>query len=84
MSTAAKIHSITRRRNPMLLRAYDCEGFYDEMFDTQGNARPESQLLVETLGGLEEGQLQRCQHAAERILLQLGISFNVYGVSAGN
>ncbi len=62
---------------------YQTDGFYDEMFDPQGAARPESRLLLETVESLEEGQLQRCQRAAERLLLQLGITFNVYGDSAG-
>lgn len=62
---------------------YQSDGFYDEMFDAQGMARPEARLLLETVESLEEGQLQRCQRAAERLLLQLGITFNVYGDSAG-
>ncbi len=62
---------------------YDTGGFHDEMFDATGRARPEAQLLLETLGSLGEGQLQRCQLAAERVLVQLGITFNVYGESAG-
>jgi uncharacterized circularly permuted ATP-grasp superfamily protein len=67
----------------MQFTKYHTEGFYDEMFDHDGTARPEAQLLLETIQSLEEGQLQRCQHAAERLLLQLGITFNVYGDSAG-
>jgi uncharacterized circularly permuted ATP-grasp superfamily protein len=67
----------------MRLDAYDAGGFYDEMFDTEGQARPEARLLLDTIGSLEDGQLQRCQQAAERILVQLGITFNVYGDSAG-
>ncbi|MEP7351855.1 MAG: circularly permuted type 2 ATP-grasp protein [Acidobacteriota bacterium] len=67
----------------MLLSSYDADGFYDEMFDAEGGARPEARLLLETLGSLQEGQLQRCQQAAERLLIQLGITFNVYGDSAG-
>ena len=67
----------------MRLNTYDAGGFYDEMFDAAGNARPEARLLLESIGSLEEGQLQRCQQAAERILVQLGITFNVYGDSAG-
>jgi uncharacterized circularly permuted ATP-grasp superfamily protein len=65
------------------LSSYDTGGFYDEMFDEAGQPRPEARLLLETIGGLGEGQLQRCQQAAERILVQLGITFNVYGDSAG-
>lgn len=67
----------------MHLRAYQNDGFYDEVFDADGAARPEARLLLETLEELEEGQLQRCQQAAERLLIQLGITFNVYGDAAG-
>jgi uncharacterized circularly permuted ATP-grasp superfamily protein len=45
--------------------------------------RPEARLLVDTIESLEEGQLRQCQQAAERLLLQMGITFNVYGDSAG-
>lgn len=67
----------------MQLAGYDIGGFYDEMFDAAGNARPEAQLLLETVSALQDGQLQRCQKAAERLLVQLGITFNVYGDSTG-
>src|ERR1700688_2040689 len=53
------------------------------MFDASGQVRPEARLLLETIQSLEEGQLLRCQRAAERVLLQMGITFNVYGDSAG-
>jgi uncharacterized circularly permuted ATP-grasp superfamily protein len=62
---------------------YQKDNFYDEMFDAHGVARPEARLLLETVESLGEGQMQRCQRAAERLLLQLGITFNVYGDSAG-
>ena len=62
---------------------YQTDGFYDEMFESEGMPRPEARLLLETIGSLEDGQLQRCQQAAERILVQLGITFNVYGDAAG-
>jgi uncharacterized circularly permuted ATP-grasp superfamily protein len=67
----------------MQFAQYQNDGFYDEMFDAQGAARPEARLLLETVESLDDGQLQRCQRAAERLLLQLGITFNVYGDSAG-
>ena len=67
----------------MQFSQYQNDGFYDEMFDAQGAARPEARLLLETVESLGEGQMQRCQRAAERLLLQLGITFNVYGDSAG-
>ena len=67
----------------MQIDNYDTGGFYDEMFDQAGQPRPEAKLLLDTIGSLGDGQLQRCQQAAERILVQLGITFNVYGDSAG-
>ena len=67
----------------MRFDAYQTEGFHDEMFDVGGQVRPEARLLLETIQSLEEGQLLRCQRAAERLLLQMGITFNVYGDSAG-
>jgi uncharacterized circularly permuted ATP-grasp superfamily protein len=67
----------------MQFDTYQTDGFHDEMFDENGRARPEASLLLETIQSLEEGQLERCQRAAERLLLQLGITFNVYGDSSG-
>jgi uncharacterized circularly permuted ATP-grasp superfamily protein len=67
----------------MQLSSYQTQGFYDEMFDAEGNAREEARLLLEKIESLEEGELLRCQHAAEALLLQMGITFNVYGDSAG-
>src|SRR5262245_31594303 len=67
----------------MRTNGYDTGGFYDEMFESDGRPRAEAQLLLETIAALGEGQLERCQQAAERILVQLGITFNVYGDAAG-
>jgi uncharacterized circularly permuted ATP-grasp superfamily protein len=63
--------------------SYQTDGFYDEMFDPEGQPRPEAKLLIEAINSLEEGQLLQSQRAAERLLLQMGITFNVYGDSAG-
>jgi len=63
--------------------SYQTQGFQDEMFDADGIVRPEARLLLDTIESLEDGQLIRCQQAAERLLLQMGITFNVYGDSAG-
>jgi len=67
----------------MRVAQYQTDGFHDEMFDESGTARPEARLLLETIQSLEDGELQRCQRAAEQLLLQMGITFNVYGDSAG-
>ena len=67
----------------MQFSSYETGGFYDEMFEANGQPRPHARLLLETIQSLSEGQLLRYKHAAERLLLQMGITFNVYGDSAG-
>ncbi len=67
----------------MRFSSYGTEGFYDEMFEAGGEARAHARLLLETVESLSDGQLLRYKHAAERLLLQMGITFNVYGDSAG-
>src|SRR5712692_3662272 len=58
---------------------YETEGFYDEIFEAHGGPRPGSKLLVERIEDLSEGELIRRQRAAESALMNLGITFNVYG-----
>jgi uncharacterized circularly permuted ATP-grasp superfamily protein len=67
----------------MHFSSYDTQGFYDEMFEPDGRPRPHARLLLETVESLSDGQLLRYKRAAERMLLQMGITFNVYGDSAG-
>jgi uncharacterized circularly permuted ATP-grasp superfamily protein len=67
----------------MRFSSYQTEGFYDELFDADGRVRTHARLLVDTIESLSEGHLLRYQHAAERLLLQMGITFNVYGDNAG-
>src|SRR3954447_6915213 len=67
----------------MRFDSYQTQGFQDEMFDADGSVRPEARLLLDTIEALEDGQLLQCQRAAERLLLQMGITFNVYGEAAG-
>ncbi len=63
---------------------YETEGFYDEMFDGDGSTRPHARMLLEAIESLSDGELLRHKHAAERLLFQMGITFNVYGDSAGS
>jgi len=67
----------------MQFSSYETQGFYDEMFEEDGRPREHVQLLLDTIQSLSDGQLLRYKHAAERLLLQMGITFNVYGDSAG-
>ncbi|MDA0834892.1 MAG: circularly permuted type 2 ATP-grasp protein [Planctomycetota bacterium] len=62
---------------------YQTEGFYDELFDAGGNPRAEAELLVWKINSLSAGELQQHQAAIERSLLNLGITFNVYGDAQG-
>src|SRR5215470_19742696 len=62
---------------------YDTGRFFDEMFTPQGNPRPGATLLEEKIDSLSDGELLQRQQAAERALLHMGITFNVYGEDAG-
>ncbi len=62
---------------------YDTGGFFDEMFEEGGVPRPHARPLVDFVNSLSNGELTRRQQSAERLLLQLGITFNVYGDSEG-
>ena len=66
----------------MKFNGYDLAGFCDEMFLADASPRPGSRLLKETIESLPEGELVQRQAAAERLLLQGGITFNVYGDGA--
>ncbi len=67
----------------MTFQAYATDGFYDELFSHCSRPREHARLLVDAIDALAVGELQRKQHAAERVLLQMGITFNVYGDSGG-
>ena len=62
---------------------YETGGFFDEMFTSDGLARPVARRLVRSINDLPPGELANRQQAAERALLQMGITFNVYGEKAG-
>lgn len=67
----------------MRFQGYQTEAFYDEVFDPNGQPRPGARLLVEKIESLDDGEFVRRQKAAERVLLEMGITFNVYGNEAG-
>jgi uncharacterized circularly permuted ATP-grasp superfamily protein len=62
---------------------YAPESFYDEIMDEKGDPRQGTGLLVHKINDLPPGELIRRQEAAERSLFRMGITFNVYGDSAG-
>jgi uncharacterized circularly permuted ATP-grasp superfamily protein len=63
--------------------SYQPGAFFDEMFDAGNRPRPGYELLARTLAALPDADLVRRQRAAERALLHMGITFNVYGHEAG-
>ena len=67
----------------MTFDGYDTGGFYDEMFLPDGTPRPEARALVDRIEGLPAGEVLRRHHAAERALLNTGITFAVYGDDQG-
>jgi uncharacterized circularly permuted ATP-grasp superfamily protein len=62
---------------------YDTGGFFDEMFGAAAEPRAAARALVQLIDALPDGELLRRQRSAERALLSMGITFNVYGDSAG-
>lgn len=66
------------------MTSYDPEGYYDEEFEAPGQPRPGCRLLMQKLASLSGGELYRRQKAAESALLNLGVTFNVYGNEAGD
>jgi uncharacterized circularly permuted ATP-grasp superfamily protein len=67
----------------MRFENYDVGDFYDEFFSVSGKPRTTARALVRNIESLPPGELLARQQAAEHALLQMGITFNVYGASAG-
>jgi len=62
---------------------YDNEGFYDEMFTPSGDIRPGYQHFKDRVEQLTKVEFQRRQISAERALMAMGITFNVYSENEG-
>jgi uncharacterized circularly permuted ATP-grasp superfamily protein len=66
-----------------LLERYEREGFFDEMLDASGEARPHYRRFRDLFRDMEMQEfLHKCQ-AVDLAFLRQGITFNVYGDSAG-
>ena len=74
-----QVNSSFLNNDPLNISKYDTRGFFDEMFSAAGVARPGVEFLVDKLTALPLGELQRRQRAADHELLNMGITFNVYG-----
>ncbi len=67
----------------MIFNNYDPGHFFDELFARDGTPRDHARLLVDAIGRLPAEAIESRQRAAEQLLLQLGITFNVYGNTVG-
>ena len=67
----------------MRFDSYEPGDFYDELFMAKGLPRPEARLLIERINSLSPGELTLRQQAAQKALLKLGATFNVYGDHQG-
>jgi len=62
---------------------YNTQSFFDELFGEDGQPRASARTLVRNIENLPNGEFINRQKAAERALLHMGITFNVYGENAG-
>jgi uncharacterized circularly permuted ATP-grasp superfamily protein len=67
----------------MNVTSYKPDRFYDELFLPDGTPREGAKLLLEKLATLSTHELKHRQQAAELALMNMGITFNVYGSDAG-
>lgn len=76
---------VPTRANATIMRFdnYQSGEFYDELIDAQGQPRPGARVLIDRIHRLSSGELQRRQQAAELALLNMGITFTVYGEESG-
>jgi uncharacterized circularly permuted ATP-grasp superfamily protein len=66
-----------------LFEGYDPGGFYDEMFDSHGFARPHYSKLFEKLALMAPGQFEERRKLADLSFLLQGITFTVYNDGQG-
>ena len=67
----------------MKFNGYETGDFFDEMFGENGQPRAAARPLARNIESLPAGELRNRQQAADQALVQMGITFNVYGESAG-
>jgi len=65
------------------LPEYQQNGFFDEMFGDDGQPREHCALLNQRLQQMSLKDLRLRQQAADRAMVRLGITFNVYGDDRG-
>jgi len=66
-----------------LFSSYEVEDFFDEMYRQDGQVRPCCEALQQGMEQFSAEELGRRQHAARQAMVQLGVTFNVYGDEEG-
>src|SRR5277367_3395827 len=66
-----------------LLKGYDAEGFFDEMIEPGGKVRPHYAKFREMFQSLSAKGFDHKRESVDLAFLRQGITFNVYGDSAG-
>lgn len=67
----------------MLFHSYEPGEFYDELFIDKNKPRQDANLLIEKINSLSEEELLIRQEAAQKAMMKLGATFNVYGDNRG-
>jgi len=62
---------------------YNTEGFFDEMFFADGQTRSGYTFFKDRVETLSKEEFMRRQISAERALMAMGITFNVYSENEG-
>jgi uncharacterized circularly permuted ATP-grasp superfamily protein len=66
-----------------LLKGYEAEDFFDEMVETDGQMRPHYDRFREMFQSLTAKEFDLKRESVDLAFLRQGITFNVYGDSAG-
>ena len=67
----------------MLFDSYEPGEFYDELFVGKNQPRADASLLIEKINSLSQEELLIRQEAAQKAMMKLGATFNVYGDNRG-
>lgn len=67
----------------MLFNSYEPGEFYDELFAEKNEPRQDATLLIEKINSLSAEELLIRQEAAQKAMMKLGATFNVYGDNRG-
>jgi uncharacterized circularly permuted ATP-grasp superfamily protein len=68
---------------PLKINNYNFYSDYDELIKPDGKPRRAAKRLIDRINSLPDGVLKQRQHSAEAALLQMGITFAVYGDKGG-